>query len=376
MSKKLLGIELCRGLAIYTVILDHTGDETWQIPISPSAITFRLLMHFAVPFFLAAAFYFMTAKPVVSSSIFWQSRVKRLLVPYILWSFIFFISRVIVYILSRKPERLKELLDDPLSIVFFGGSSYHLYFLPLLITGTFLILLAELLRKNHAKTQDLIFFTLISVVVYHLIEISGNSFQLGQDIAFNASLINFNIDPNKHQILRLFLVELSWLARCLPYLFIALILNKLPQTIKLFEQKKLTLGLLILFILGNILGTMFISRDIRELVLAYLLLIFGISFSSHFRLNTIASNLVQSVGECSFGIYLIHPFFINIIKPLLNKVSPEITASVSVYSILVMSTLSFIFSWILVAFIMRQKLASKYLFGTFSNSQLSYRNPK
>ena len=87
---KLLGVELIRGLATYAVVLVHSGDQTWGIPIDPMAIDFRLFFYFAVPFFLTAAFYFMTANPAIGYSMkFWQSRVARILVPYIIWSMIF-----------------------------------------------------------------------------------------------------------------------------------------------------------------------------------------------------------------------------------------------------------------------------------------------
>ena len=50
-ENRLAGIDLCRGLAAFAVILVHSGDETWGIPISNRAIQFRHLFYFAVPFF-------------------------------------------------------------------------------------------------------------------------------------------------------------------------------------------------------------------------------------------------------------------------------------------------------------------------------------
>ena len=97
-KQKLLGIELCRGLSTYAVILVHSGDESWGLYTDPSAIAFRLHFYFAVPFFLATAFYFMTAKPDIAySSKFWRSRIERILIPYTIWSAIFLISRAIIF---------------------------------------------------------------------------------------------------------------------------------------------------------------------------------------------------------------------------------------------------------------------------------------
>lgn len=179
-KKKLLGIELCRGLATYAVVLVHSGDETWGLPIRSSAIEFRLHFYFAVPFFLATAFYFMATKPQASLSLkFWRSKVERILIPYAIWSVLFLIFRIIIFTLSSKFDRLQQLLQDPLSIVFFGGASYHLYFLPLLLTGASLLLSISFLDKIKASKIYLLLFSALSIGLYQLLETSGNSFQLG-----------------------------------------------------------------------------------------------------------------------------------------------------------------------------------------------------
>jgi peptidoglycan/LPS O-acetylase OafA/YrhL len=362
-SRDVLGIELGRGFAIFAVILDHTGDETWGIPITQNAVALRSLLHFAVPFFLATAFYFMTSNIVTRSSSFWRSRMKRILFPYVLWSCIFLISRIIIFTLSKKPERLKELLDDPLSIVFFGGASYHLHFLPMLITGTLLMLSVKFLKKINTKTFDLIIYALVSIVIYHILESSGNSFELGRNVAFSSLLNVWHIDPKDQPLLRMILVEISWILRCLPYFFTALILNKNLKNINgIAGQKSLIIGSLTLFLLINALGD-FIARDIKEPISAYLLLLFCIFSSSYFKSNTM-SILVKSIGICSYGIYLIHPFVINIVKLFLSKIAPDITASVSMNSILILSIWSFLISWIVVA-VVNKKMISKYLFGSF-----------
>ena len=170
---KLLGIELVRGLSTYAVILVHSGDQTWGLPIDPTAIQFRLFFYFAVPFFLATAFYFLPTKPdVVYSAKFWRSKVERILIPYVVWSAIFFIFRVVVFSLGRKPERLQQLFQDPLSIIFFGGASYHVYFLPLLATGTLLVLSIPLLARWRINTLGLMSIAIVSTVLYTLLEAS------------------------------------------------------------------------------------------------------------------------------------------------------------------------------------------------------------
>jgi surface polysaccharide O-acyltransferase-like enzyme len=227
---KLLGIELIRGLSTYAVILVHSGDQTWHVPVDSSAITFRSLFYFAVPFFLAAAFYFMTVKTeIVDYKKFWQSKFQRIVVPYLIWSGIFFFFRVIIF--RNNPERLHHLLQDPLSIIFFGGASYHLYFLPMMFTGTLWVLTIPFLSRLKTNKLGLVLLGILSIILYLLLETSGNGFHLGEmNTAFRNITTNLEIDLEKYPLLRFTLVEIAWAIRCLPYFLIALIINKLALT--------------------------------------------------------------------------------------------------------------------------------------------------
>ncbi len=362
---KLLGIEFIRGVSTYAVILVHSGDETWGLSIDNTAINFRLFFYFAVPFFLAAAFYFMTANPAISYSVkFWRSRVDRILVPYIIWSTIFFISRIIIFTVNHKTERLNQFFQDPLSIIFLGGASYHLYFLPLLLTGTLLVLLMPLLERLKITSLGLLAIAMFSIYFYNLLEISGNGFQLGEPSnAFENLTSNLNIDIEQYPWLRLILVESAWTIKCLPYFAIALILNKLRLDRKLLNAKSpAILSLAILVILCNTTGKMFLPVGLSELLLAFTLLLFSIVISRYFINNTVSS-LVSSIGKCSFGVYLIHPFVMYLVKPIVSKIVPDLVTTISISSMLALSILSFSISWGIIAYLTKNKPISKYLFG-------------
>lgn len=362
---KLLGIELIRGLATYAVILVHSGDQAWGLPIDPTAIEFRLFFYFAVPFFLAAAFYFLTAKPdVVYDAKFWQSKVDRILIPYAVWSTIFFIFRVIIFSLAHKPERLQLLFQDPLSIIFFGGASYHLYFLPLLLTGTLLVLFMPLLARWRINTLGLVSIAVVSTILYTLLEVSGNGFQL-KDLssAFGSLITNFKIDIEQYPLLRFIAIETAWAIRCLAYFSIAMLLNKLHFTQKISNSKTTVIvALAVLSVLSNTLEKQFLPGGLSELILGFLLLYFGISISSYFSNNQVV-NLVSSIGSYSFGIYLIHPFVLYAVKPILSKIIPQLTESVSIFSMLMLSVSCFVISWAIVAYLTKTKLKTNYLFG-------------
>ena len=360
-NQKLLGIELCRGIAAYSVILVHSGDENWGLAIDPSAIAFRLHFYFGVPFFLALAFYFMTAKPDLAySAKFWRSRLDRVLLPYAIWSTIFLIVRVVVFTQNKQPDRLQELLNDPLSIVFFGRASYHLYFLALLLAGTPLVLFVPLLQQLKIGNIGLLLLSALSVISYYLLETSGNSFQLGPDVAFASILSLWKINLQFHPLLRLLVVEVAWIIKCLPYLFISVLLHKiLPTTTRLHQS--IVIGSIVLFITINIMGQSFIPESLQEIILSCTLLLLGISNSNHFKNITIVK-LVTSIGSCSFGIYLIHPFVMNVVKSMLGKISPELTNSISISSMFALSIPCFLISWLAVA-ITKNKLTAKEVLG-------------
>ena len=362
MTKKsrLLGIDLCRGLAIYAVVLLHSGDETWNIPIDSQTIHFRLLFDFGVPFFLATSFYFMTAKPEIGiSPKFWKSRIERILIVYGVWSGIYLISRISIFSLTRNYERLHQLLNDPLSLIYFGGASYHLYFLPLLFSGSLLMVVAPYFTKQKIGTRNLLLVTALSIVVYSIILDSGNAFQLGPNIAFR-QLLNFvKLDQNQYPLIRLLLVQISWIIRCLPYFFIAISLHQLFLNSSLFKSHILISStFFIIFIICNTFGWM-LPRALNEVLLAYTLLIFGISISSYLK----KSNVVSNLGICSYGIYLIHPFVMNIVKTILAKLSSYITDHISILSVIILSISCFFLSWLIVVGLTKNKTIAKYAFG-------------
>ena len=71
----------------------------------------------------------------------------------------------------------------------------------------------------------MIFLCILSLGIYELLLVSGNAFKLGPNIAFQALLASIYPEGNQNPLIRLLLVELSWIIRCLPYIFIAMLLN-------------------------------------------------------------------------------------------------------------------------------------------------------
>ena len=368
-SKRLLGIELGRGLSAYAVVLVHSGDATWGLPIASSAITFRLFFYFAVPFFLAAAFYFMTTKPEIGySRKFWKSRIERIVIPYSIWSVIFLISRAVVFTINRQSERLQEFLQDPVSIIFLGGASYQLYFLPLLLVGSALTMLLPFFERFNINILGCSLLSILGVALCYLIDMSGNSFDLGNYIAFQGISNFLGVSLETQPVIRLLFVEARFLTMCLPYFFIAFTLNKSPILKK--KPKKYSHWIwLSLFLIFDVLLRNILPEVIIAILLGFTALIFSITFSdvlqeeSRIEEATLRENIIINLGKCSFGMYLIHPFAMNVVKPLLNRILPSLMNSVSIPSMVIISVLSFLVSWLLVACLSKSENLATYLFG-------------
>ena len=381
---RLVGIDLCRGIAAFAVILVHSGDETWGLPISDKpngqgyaprasldatasfggcaslrAIQFRHLFYFAVPFFLAASFYFGVKKmPLVLKRNFWQKKFQRIVMPYLLWSIFYVVSKTVVFWAANDTEQVQQLLSDPVAIIFFGAASYHLYFIPLLLAGTVLLYWANYWYAQHNYFWTLSAFSILSLIAYQLLIVFNNDFDLGSYIAFPSLLRSVSPDNILYQPLRILLVDLSWIIRCLPYFSIALLLKTILEQNELrwVYKKETTTAIFLVFILLNLIGNKYLPTAIYELSIAYSLLIFGATVSRHLP----DSSLINNLGLCSFGIYLIHPFVKSAVEIFAIKLLPGITQSVSIRSMLFYSILSFLISWLIISIMQKDKLISQY----------------
>lgn len=359
-TSRFIGLDLCRGLAAFAVILVHSGDETWGLPISDRAIQFRYLFYFAVPFFLAASFYLGTRKsPLKISATFWQKKFQRIIVPYLLWSMIYVVLKVVIFSLTNDAEQIQKLLSDPVAIVFFGRASYHLYFIPLLISGTIWLYLANYLNGQQNSVVLLSILSTVSIVGYQTLLIYDGNFALGSYIAFPQILEWFSPDSLFYQPWRIILVNLAWIIRCAPYFFLALLSHQLLRrhSCKWLYLKKTSVAIFLLFLLLNIAGERHLPAALYEIAIAYTLLFFGISISRHLP----DSSWIANLGLCSFGIYLIHPFVKSAVEILLVKFLPQVTQSVSIGSIVLYSTSSFLISWLVISLMQRNKLVAQYV---------------
>ncbi|PSN15103.1 hypothetical protein C7293_08620 [filamentous cyanobacterium CCT1] len=359
-SQQLTGIDVFRGFAMYGVIIVHIDEGVKVFP--PGWLSITNFASFSVPFFLAAAFYFAINKLYTSQKRYpLKSRLLRLLIPYGTWSVLYLLYKAAKFMVAGEPNRLFQLFQDPLSLVFFGEASYHLYFLPLLIMGTLLIRFVEVLIEKKISWKGAALIAFVSLLVYQVILSSGNGLKRPDNIAFESLLATIFPEGNANPLLRLLLVELFWALRCLPYVMFAMLLAH-PKTNKfsltLIGNNPVFWVLVFLFI--NIFGSWMLPNAVEEIARGYTAFIAAIAISNSVKENP----AIKSISLCSFGIYCIHVFFIEAIQSILVRLYPGYVNNVSTLSLISATTLIFVMSWITTSILVKNKKVSRILYGT------------
>ena len=368
MSKKtrLTGIDLFKGIAVFAVILLHIDGSLSNSPLFWPQI--RQFCSFAVPFFLATAFFLAIEKIYTLAERSnlqpypLRKRIFRLLMPYACWSIIYLVYKFAKLALTSDFGAVVTLFKDPVALCFFGGASFHLYFLPLLATGTLLLRLSEWTANKKLGLIPLGLVGILSFCIYEYLLVSENEFKVGENIAFEMLLKNISLVEYFDELTRFLLVILSWLLRCLPYIFVSIILAH--SDIRNWRDKflkKSGLLLLVLFIVWNIWFGSVLPESIYEVGRGYLPLLSGIAISKF--LSDSRFELPVHFGLISFGIYLVHLIFVEFFQSLIIRIDPGYFDSVSAFSLVFVSTVIFIISWATTALILRSQKASKILLG-------------
>lgn len=356
-SQRLAGIDIFRGLAMYAVIVVHIDEGVNVVP--PGWLDITNFAAFSVPFFLATAFYFAINKLYTSQKQYpLKSRLLRLLIPYGIWSVLYLLYKAAKYIVDGEPNRVFQLFQDPLSLVFFGDASYHLYFLPLLIMGTLLIRFVEFLIEKKASWRGAGLIALISLLVYQGILSSGNGLRRPDNIAFESLLAAIFPEGNSNPLLRLLLVELSWALRCLPYVMFAMLLAH-PKANKFWLAliSNYPTFWVLVFLAVNIFGPWVLPNAIEEIARGYTALIAAIAISSVLK----ETALVKNIGLCSFGIYLIHIFFVEVFQSVVARLYPGYNSNASTAILLLAAALVFLVSWGTINFLLKHKRLAQVL---------------
>jgi len=343
-QQRLVGLDLFRGIAAFAVVILHSDEGVKNLPYGWSAIL--KFSAFAVPFFLAASFYLtMDRLRTDTKPINWRSRLLRMSIPYGIWSLAYLSLNLLSYWVKNQPEKIAGLFQNTMGIIFLGQAAFPLYFIPLLISGTLVVMAIEPLIRLPIRFPILLGFLAFSLIVYQSYFISPDSLD--------------QIVPNTNKLIYVALVIARYATRCLPYIAIALLLNHpaIRDRLTKFDVKDAVL-LSIAFCVFNAFELPWLPSAVHEMLNAYSGLLLALALSNYLKPNP----LILNIGQSSFGIYLMHLIFVNTFWSI-NKRLGLISEPISIVSLLGVATLSFLVSWILTFLLMKQKLASRLLFG-------------
>lgn len=356
--KRLYGLDLFRGLAVYAVILVHADEGISKIPLGWDAVL--KFAEFGVPFFLAGSF-FLSAKKLYSEKPYpLLNRIRRLAIPYLFWTLLYLIYKLAKYKIDGDLEQLNLLLAHPMEIIFFGGAAFHLYFIPLLIAGTLLLKYFDLAKVKSLSRAKLLSLWILSIILYQIILSSNNQFDLASLSAFKPMLAMLSSNIIGFPLIKIIAVELAWTLRCLPYLLSAVLLYqyKIEQKIQRLNFNQISI-LILAFCLINGVGYLIIPEALQEIMRGYSAIIAAIAISGLLKEN----KWITSMGTCSFGIYLMHLIVLDFFKIASNRLDFLNLTSPSIFTLLLITTCSFIIPWILSSYLMQSKSLSKLIFG-------------
>ncbi|NYF12675.1 surface polysaccharide O-acyltransferase-like enzyme [Pseudoclavibacter sp. JAI123] len=153
--------DAARGVAILAVIWIHMptgasfqgGEHAWNFDYW---IASRQFLNFPVALFLFLAGYFVKPQRVTPPGLWLRGRIKRLLIPYLIWTSVYGLAEV-----AQDPGSLQrpfELLGQ----IIIGSVAAHLYFVVVLIQLT---VLTPLLVKAAAQRWGSVLFSVTPVYV-------------------------------------------------------------------------------------------------------------------------------------------------------------------------------------------------------------------
>ncbi|WP_434578077.1 acyltransferase [Thermoanaerobacterium thermosaccharolyticum] len=333
-------IDVLKGISIIAVLIIHTtGIAVSDLDKSSlSYIVFAVLnrfSQFAVPAFIFASSMLLMYNYGDSNDwkLFYKKRFKNVLLPYIVWTMIYGIYLYVIY-----NEPLKSILT--VENLFLGGMFYHLYFIVIIVQlyllFPILLYIYKLISKNtYTVVLSIVLFQMIDVIVYRyfiskffqnssLLFITYISFIIA-GIYVGENIREWGKYYHKKWLNSFFAVIVFG------YLFIDI-------SLKVFANKPINLHLYNIYYYTYTLVTSLFFFALSTKILNYHAL----------------SGLLTSTGKLSFGIYLSHPLFLDVLKHFLN------TGNQYLYDIYIMITfiIIYVISYLFTKLIKRYKFAT------------------
>ncbi|MBH5319168.1 acyltransferase [Paenibacillus sp. GSMTC-2017] len=306
-KKNIVELNVVKAIAILAVLIIHaTANSRVDVPWGSQSAPFYLIVNqlsmFAVPVFIfingLVLFYrYQDDWSLGQTLSFYKKRIKYIVVPYLIWSAIYYVYNQILYKDSVQFDPISYL-----KLLQWGQASYHLYFMVIVIQiYLFFPILMTLVRKLKLKAYHMIALGILVKAAFHSYHV------LVKPIEHAAALM-----PN--------------------YFIVFCVGAAIGMAYQSFSEKShhlwWTFGLAIfvgfiyiMLLLSNKAGAQYWSPSYMILYNLYAVLV-GISLIWIGKIvcerSTFVSKTILQLGIASFGIYLIHPAVLSSWRKLFN----------------------------------------------------------
>lgn len=356
------GVDMMRVVAAFWVIYTHSGTISSIVPgATSSAVGGAFSFH--VPFFLLASLYFLALSlskdPNSSSFAAWWNRSRKLMVLHLIWVGIYTMLHMVQAIVRHQSAA--QVLADPVGFLL-GGAAVHLYFIPLLLCGQFVLwgMLATAGRRRSpapgggglgwmAGLALAILLGLLLLLKAWLAR-SGNGFNLATMHAF------VPLFPNAlgNQVGRVFLILAAHAIRCGPLVILAILLaHLLPAASAKNSTRYMLLGLsfAMLCALRWCPGSVYEEASALS------------SFTFAYLLPLPSCTWTQQAGRFALGIYLAHQIPLEALDLLLSRSRVHIAGAAALPALLACSAVSLAACWLVLLLVERKARGLKPAFG-------------
>lgn len=299
-AERNLYLDFLKGIAIIGVFIIHVNALTFnEENLTIFSLFFDSFSRFAVPFFFGVLGYMTVIRyiHVDSWKKFYQRKLFYIVVPYFLWSFLyFFVPTVYPFIAERHGK-------ETIWVILLGYSEVHLYFMVPYLTFILLTpLVIKAIKKFQKKTISRVATILTALHVLLLISVESDILK-GNDTWYHDTgylliihwlafySIGLFIGINKESVLSLINRE-KWERK--RSLFLAGVLYFISVSIYVFTYK-------VLFPYAT-----------PHLVLNAFIALWGFSVFYHYFRNAKWIHWFSRLGKNTFPFYLSHVLFIKV----------------------------------------------------------------
>lgn len=299
-NNKLGEIEWIRAICCILVIIIHVTAEFWT-SFSKGSIQYKFIIllntisQFAVPCFIFISgfvLYYVYHNREYKALDFYKKRMFKIVIPYLVWSSIYIITRYVYYNISIN---LKDIAKD----ILIGRASSHLYFMVLIIQFYLVFpLCLKIYQKINNRTLSMgIFFTVNAIVILFIKMPFKDRFFMNYLMFFGLGFILADLKVNGF-------IPSKALKTGIFSVYLIIIFYHLSDTYRNIAQLPLILK-------GLYRYSWWIFSLISIVNIYSLANIFKIR-----KYNWIDNRAISSLSKHSFTIYLSHMFFITVLRQL------------------------------------------------------------